>query len=101
MLRAHCSLEDNTACAIRQSGAPLHRTKFENTVSAFETLPQKGDLSEKELLKILGNSMEFIKSADNALKEKSNDPQNLSDMAEEARRLADCDYENGTSWGTE
>ncbi|PIA56077.1 hypothetical protein AQUCO_00700430v1 [Aquilegia coerulea] len=42
MLRARCPLEDKTACAIKQSGAPLHRIKFENTVSAFETLPQKG-----------------------------------------------------------
>ncbi|KAM0992423.1 hypothetical protein ACFX2C_010662 [Malus domestica] len=41
MLKARCPLEDKTACAIKQSGAPLHRVKFENTVSAFETLPQK------------------------------------------------------------
>ncbi|KAL4323779.1 hypothetical protein GQ457_11G006610 [Hibiscus cannabinus] len=42
MLKARCPLEDKTACAIKQSGAPLPRIKFENTVSAFETLPQKG-----------------------------------------------------------
>ncbi|KAH9784223.1 protein PIR [Citrus sinensis] len=42
MLKARCPLEDKTACAIKQSGAPLHRIKFENTVSAFETLPQRG-----------------------------------------------------------
>ncbi|XP_077250894.1 transcription activator [Tasmannia lanceolata] len=42
MLRARCPLEDKVACAIKQSGAPLHRVKYENTVSAFETLPQKG-----------------------------------------------------------
>ncbi|WOL10658.1 protein PIR isoform X1 [Canna indica] len=42
MLRARCPLEDKTACAIKQSGAPLHRVRFVNTVSAFETLPQKG-----------------------------------------------------------
>lgn len=42
MLKAHCPLEDKMACAIKQSGAPLPRIKFENTVSAFETLPQKG-----------------------------------------------------------
>ncbi|KAF9670183.1 hypothetical protein SADUNF_Sadunf13G0042000 [Salix dunnii] len=42
MLKARCPLEDKIACAIKQSGAPLHRVKFENTVSAFETLPQKG-----------------------------------------------------------
>ncbi|KAK4774504.1 hypothetical protein SAY86_009439 [Trapa natans] len=42
MLKARCPLEDKVACAIKQSGAPLHRIKFENTVSAFETLPQKG-----------------------------------------------------------
>ncbi|KAL6988945.1 hypothetical protein U1Q18_014695 [Sarracenia purpurea var. burkii] len=41
MLKARCPLEDKQACAIKQSGAPLHRVKFENTVSAFETLPQK------------------------------------------------------------
>lgn len=42
MLKARCPLEDKQACAIKQSGAPLHRIKFDNTVSAFETLPQKG-----------------------------------------------------------
>lgn len=42
MLRARCPLEDKVACAIKQSGAPLHRVSFVNTVSAFETLPQKG-----------------------------------------------------------
>lgn len=42
MLKSRCPLEDKTACAIKQSGAPLHRIKFENTVSAFETLPQRG-----------------------------------------------------------
>ncbi|KAK6915292.1 Cytoplasmic FMR1-interacting, partial [Dillenia turbinata] len=31
MLKARCPLEDKTACAIKQSGAPLHRIKFENT----------------------------------------------------------------------
>lgn len=41
MLKARCPLEDKQACAIKQSGAPLHRIKFENTVSAFETLPQR------------------------------------------------------------
>ncbi|KMT13869.1 hypothetical protein BVRB_4g077110 [Beta vulgaris subsp. vulgaris] len=41
MLKARCPLEDKVACAIKQSGTPLHRIKFENTVSAFETLPQK------------------------------------------------------------
>ncbi|XP_073001257.1 protein PIR isoform X3 [Typha latifolia] len=42
MLRARCPLEDKVACAIKQSGAPLHRVKFVNSVSAFETLPQRG-----------------------------------------------------------
>ncbi|OAY64583.1 Protein PIR [Ananas comosus] len=41
MLKARCPLEDKVACAIKQSGAPLHRVKFVNTVSAFETLPQR------------------------------------------------------------
>lgn len=41
MLRARCPLEDKVACAIKQSGAPLHRVRFVNTVSSFETLPQK------------------------------------------------------------
>uniref|UniRef100_A0A0E0CV47 CYRIA/CYRIB Rac1 binding domain-containing protein n=1 Tax=Oryza meridionalis TaxID=40149 RepID=A0A0E0CV47_9ORYZ len=41
MLRARCPLEDKIACAIKPSGAPLHRMKFTNTVSAFETLPQR------------------------------------------------------------
>lgn len=42
MLKARCPLEDKVACAIKQSGAPVHRVRFVNTVSAFETLPQKG-----------------------------------------------------------
>ncbi|XP_068666012.1 protein PIR [Aristolochia californica] len=42
MLKARCPLEDKIACAIKQNGAPLHRVRYENTVSAFETLPQKG-----------------------------------------------------------
>ncbi|CAN6460531.1 unnamed protein product [Victoria cruziana] len=42
MLKARCPLEEKMACAIKQSGAPLHRVKYENTISAFETLPQKG-----------------------------------------------------------
>ncbi|CAD6209520.1 unnamed protein product [Miscanthus lutarioriparius] len=41
MLRARCPLEDKVACAIKPSGAPVHRMKFMNTVSAFETLPQR------------------------------------------------------------
>jgi cytoplasmic FMR1 interacting protein len=40
-LRARCPLEDKVACAIKQSDAPLHRVKFGNTISAFETLPQR------------------------------------------------------------
>lgn len=43
MLRARCPLEDKVACAIKPSGAPLHRMKFSNTVSAFETLPQRAN----------------------------------------------------------
>ncbi|KAF2305307.1 hypothetical protein GH714_003613 [Hevea brasiliensis] len=50
MLKARCPLEDKIACAIKQSGAPLHRIKFENTVSAFETLPQKGLNAEGQFL---------------------------------------------------
>ncbi|TYG46858.1 hypothetical protein E1A91_D11G284200v1 [Gossypium mustelinum] len=42
MLKARCPLEDKMACAIKQTGAPLPQIKFENTVSAFKTLPQKG-----------------------------------------------------------
>lgn len=41
MLKARCPLEDKVACAIKQSGTPLPRIKFENTVSAFDNLPQK------------------------------------------------------------
>ncbi|KAI0493637.1 hypothetical protein KFK09_023758 [Dendrobium nobile] len=41
MLRARCPLEDKVACAIKHSGAPQHRITFVNTLSAFETLPQK------------------------------------------------------------
>lgn len=48
MLKARCPLEDKVACAIKQSGAPLHRIKFENTISAFETLPQKGTWTTRQ-----------------------------------------------------
>ncbi|KAL0907570.1 hypothetical protein M5K25_021987 [Dendrobium thyrsiflorum] len=41
MLRARCPLEEKVACAIKHSGAPQHRITFVNTLSAFETLPQK------------------------------------------------------------
>ncbi|KAG0477890.1 hypothetical protein HPP92_012609 [Vanilla planifolia] len=41
MLRARCPLEDKVACAIKQNGAPQHRVTYVNTLSAFETLPQK------------------------------------------------------------
>ncbi|XP_057867272.2 protein PIR isoform X2 [Cryptomeria japonica] len=41
MLKARCPLEDKMACAIKQSGAPVLRMKYSNTLSAFETLPQK------------------------------------------------------------
>ncbi|KAL4582552.1 hypothetical protein LXL04_007104 [Taraxacum kok-saghyz] len=41
MLKARYPLDDKQACAIKQSGGPLHRIKFENRVSAFEILPQK------------------------------------------------------------
>ncbi|KAG8479005.1 hypothetical protein CXB51_028869 [Gossypium anomalum] len=34
--------QDKMDCAIKQTGAPLPQIKFENTVSAFKTLPQKG-----------------------------------------------------------
>ncbi|KMZ69117.1 hypothetical protein ZOSMA_221G00260, partial [Zostera marina] len=42
MLKARCPLEDKVAYGIKQSGAPLPRIQFANTISAFETLPQKG-----------------------------------------------------------
>ncbi|TYI02638.1 hypothetical protein ES332_A11G281700v1, partial [Gossypium tomentosum] len=42
MLKARCPLENEMACAIKQTNAPLPQIKFENTVSAFKTLPQKG-----------------------------------------------------------
>ncbi|KAL9272080.1 PIR-like protein [Drosera capensis] len=32
MLKARCPLEDKTACAIKQSGAPLHHIRYENTI---------------------------------------------------------------------
>ncbi|KAH9326416.1 hypothetical protein KI387_006594, partial [Taxus chinensis] len=41
MLKARSPLEDKMACAIKQSGAPVPRIKYSNTLSAFETLPQK------------------------------------------------------------
>ncbi|PKA50266.1 Protein PIR [Apostasia shenzhenica] len=41
ILQSRCPLEDKVACAIKQSGAPQHKVTFLNTISAFDTLPQK------------------------------------------------------------
>ncbi|PKA66467.1 Protein PIR [Apostasia shenzhenica] len=41
ILQSRSPLEDKVACAIKQSGAPQHRVTFLNTISAFDTLPQK------------------------------------------------------------
>nr|ADE77245.1 unknown [Picea sitchensis] len=46
MLKARSPLEDKRACAIKQSGAPVLRMKYSNTLSAFETLPQKARAME-------------------------------------------------------
>ena len=46
MLKARCPLEDKTACAIKQSGAPLPRVRFENTVSALSLCLRKEPLAD-------------------------------------------------------
>eukprot|EP00252_Welwitschia_mirabilis_P019224 TRINITY_DN4392_c0_g1_i1.p1 TRINITY_DN4392_c0_g1~~TRINITY_DN4392_c0_g1_i1.p1 ORF type:complete len:490 (+),score=76.66 TRINITY_DN4392_c0_g1_i1:81-1472(+) len=43
MLKARSPLEDKTAFVIKQSGIPLPKMRYSNTLSAFETLPQKSD----------------------------------------------------------
>ncbi|XP_015580966.1 cellulose synthase-like protein B4 [Ricinus communis] len=57
--------------------------------------------SDKELLNIFGNSMEFIKSAAQALQGKTTSPRNLSNLVETEYQVAGCGYEYGTAWGTE
>ncbi|KDP30772.1 hypothetical protein JCGZ_13715 [Jatropha curcas] len=61
--------------------------------------PVTGNLDDKELLNIFGNSKEFITSAANALEEKTNRPNDLSDSMEAAYHVAACGYEYGTAWG--
>ncbi|CAK7348998.1 unnamed protein product [Dovyalis caffra] len=64
--------------------------------------PLYGDLADKEQLKILGNSKEFIRSATYALQGKASvSPKDLSNLIEAAHQVAGCGYEHGTSWGTE
>lgn len=61
-----------------------------------------GDLTEKEQLKIFGNSKEFVRSAAQALQGKANmSPQILPNLIEAAHRIAGCGYEYGTGWGKE
>ncbi|PQQ01311.1 cellulose synthase-like protein B4 [Prunus yedoensis var. nudiflora] len=53
-----------------------------------------------ELLKTFGNSKEFTKSADDALRGKTEYyPDMLSKSMEAAHQVGDCGYEYGTNWG--
>lgn len=70
-------------------------------IKAKYLTPVTGNLDDKELLKIFGNSMDFIKSAAEALQGKTNTPKSLSDSVNSAYQVADCSYEYGTSWGSE
>ncbi|XP_044466008.1 cellulose synthase-like protein B4 [Mangifera indica] len=57
-------------------------------------------LSDNALLKECGNSKEFITSAVDALKGKTdNFPSNPSKSLEAAHQVASCSYEYGTGWG--
>lgn len=63
---------------------------------------EQGDLTEKEQLKIFGNSKEFVRSAVHALQGKANmSPKILPNLIEAAHQVAGCGYEYGTSWGKE
>ncbi|KAG8640606.1 cellulose synthase-like protein H1 isoform X4 [Manihot esculenta] len=59
------------------------------------------NLGDKEMLKIFGNSTEFIKSAAQALQGNTNAPKTISNLVAAAYQVAGCGYEYGTSWGTE
>ncbi|EEF33041.1 conserved hypothetical protein [Ricinus communis] len=59
------------------------------------------NLGDNELLNIFGNSMEFIKSADQALQGKTSTQRNLSNLVEAAYQVAGYSYEYRTAWGTE
>ncbi|KAI9178502.1 hypothetical protein LWI28_027309 [Acer negundo] len=52
-----------------------------------------------ELLKQLGNSNEFIKSAGHALRGETGLPMNPSNSLDVAHQVAGSAYENGSSWG--
>lgn len=53
------------------------------------------------MLKVFGNSTEFIKSAAQALQGNTNAPKTISNLVAAAYQVAGCGYEYGTSWGTE
>lgn len=71
-------------------------------IQAKSLTPVHGDLTEKEQLKIFGNSKEFVRSAAHALQGKANrSPNILPNLIEAAHQVAGCGYEYGTSWGQE
>ncbi|XP_011007182.1 PREDICTED: cellulose synthase-like protein H1 [Populus euphratica] len=71
-------------------------------IPAESLTPVHGGLTEKEQLRVFGNSKEFVRSAAHALQGKANtSPEILPKLIEAAHQVAGCGYEYGTSWGKE
>ncbi|XP_061970024.1 cellulose synthase-like protein H1 isoform X1 [Populus nigra] len=71
-------------------------------IQAKSLTPVHGDLTEKEQLKIFGNSKELVRSAAHAIQGEANmSPKILPNLIEAAHQVAGCGYEYGTSWGQE
>ncbi|XP_058220300.1 cellulose synthase-like protein B4 isoform X2 [Rhododendron vialii] len=81
----------------------FHRRKVIYGLSPFDE-EISGKLSDENLRKTFGSSMEFIKSAAQILsgsKSTSNSPHDLLSSVEAANQAAACVYEYGTAWGRE
>ncbi|KAG5545605.1 hypothetical protein RHGRI_017931 [Rhododendron griersonianum] len=81
----------------------FHRRKVICGLSPFDE-EISGKLSDENLQKTFGNSVEFTKSAAQILsgsKSTSSSPHDLLSSVEAANQVAPCVYEYGTAWGRE
>ncbi|KAG5545595.1 hypothetical protein RHGRI_017927 [Rhododendron griersonianum] len=83
----------------------FHRRKVIYGLSPYEYDEEiSGKLSDQNLQKTFGSSMEFTKSGAQILsgsKSTSSSPHNLLRSVEAANQVATCVYEYGTAWGRE
>ncbi|KAK1568232.1 hypothetical protein Q3G72_021977 [Acer saccharum] len=85
-----------------QGSGCIHRRKVIYGLWPDDTEDHEGqgdDDDYEELLKQLGNSNEFIKSAGHALRGETGLPMNPSNSLDVAHQVAGSAYENGSSWG--